>query len=294
MSENVASFEFFETEAQIAAHQSGLIHIVLEGKTDVKLFRQHWFSHRLDTFEFVEAGRVATASGCTGVADGVVKCAQQGIHAIGIVDRDILFRQKNWNLLFSLDAAALNPDLLATKVYVTSLWEVEAYLLEANQLSDWVRATHRHPPGAEDICQRALIDILAACELLLSITFFFAAQHEQGTSMPEGMFCDQAPTQIQAECSAQLAASTPAAQRVAAKVNELVDIVRRVQPASDADKLQFLLQYVDTKRLFKRLTHMLEIGEGAHWVLAAFMKREGRRPSELENLLSQVETQFAG
>jgi hypothetical protein len=293
MSENVASFNAFETDEQIAAHQSGLVHIVLEGNTDVDLFRRFWFSHRQDVFEFVEAGKVAAASGCTGVANGVAKYAQQGIPAIGIVDRDTLFRQRDWDLLFSLDAAALNPNLSTTNVYVTSRWEVEAYLLEADRLSDWVSAAYRHPPGPEHLCRRALTDVLAACEILLSSASFFAAQHEQGKPMNAAMFCDQSLAQIQAVCSEQLAVSTPAAQQVATKVDELVDIVRRAQPASDADRLEFFLQYIDTKRLFKFLIHTLEITENSHWILATLMMSKGLRPSELDSFLSRVEAQFA-
>lgn len=293
MSENVVSFESFETDAQIAAHQSGLIRIVLEGNTDVSLFRRFWFSHRQDVFEFVDAGAVAAAPGCTGVADGVAKSAQLGIPAIGIVDRDTFFRQKDWDLLFSLDAAALNPDLSTATVYVTSRWEVEAYLLEADRLSEWVTAEYRNPPGPEHLCQRALTDILAACDTLLSIASFFAAQHEQGTPVDAAMFCDRAPAQIQAVCSAKLATSTPTAQQVAAKVDGLVGIVRQAQPTCDADRLPFLLRYIDTKRLFKRLTHTLQIKENTHWFLATLMMSKGLRPRELDDFLSQVETRFA-
>lgn len=293
MSENIASFDSFETDVQIAAHQTGLVRVILEGRSDVELFRRFWFSHRQDVFEFVEAGNVAAASGCTGVADGVAKCAQQGIPAIGIVDRDTLFRLKDWDLLFSLDANALNPNPLAAGVYVASRWEVEAYLLEADRLSDWVSAEHRHPPGPEPLCQRALTLVLESCQTLLTAASFFAAHHEEGKPVNTGMFCNLSQHRMQAECIAQLAVFTPAAKEVAAKVDALVNAVRQGQPAVEADQLPFLLQYVDTKRLFKRLTHTLEVRDNTHWFLATLMASKGLRPGELDRFLSQVETQFA-
>lgn len=293
MSENIASFDSFETDAQIAAHQAGLVRIVLEGETDVSLFRRFWFSHRQDVFEFVEAGTVAAASGCTGVADGVASCLQQGIPAVGIVDRDTLFRQKDWDRLFSLDVAALNPNPAVADIYLISRWEVEAYLFEAGSLPAWVSVAHRHPPAPEQICERALTRLLEACETLLSAAHYFAAQHEGGHAVAPGMFCDQRPAQVQAVCSTRLAGSDPPMKQVAEKVALLVNAVIDSKPVNEADRLSFFLRYVDTKRLLKRLTHVLNIKEDAFWILAALMMSNHQRPTELDNLLSQLETRFA-
>lgn len=293
MSENIASFDAFESDAQIAAHQAGLVRVVLEGRTDVTLFRRYWFPHRQDVFDFVEAGAIAAAPGCTGVVDGVAKCAQQGVPAIGIVDRDTLFREKNWDLLFSLDAQALNPDPMTDGVYVASRWEVEAYLLEADdRLSDWVSAEHRDPPGPEHLCQNALAIVVNACDDLLSAASFFAANHEQGRAVKAGMFCDLSAAQMQAACNAQLATCLPAITQIAGKVDALVATLRQGQPANSVQRLPFLLQYVDTKRLFKRLVHTLQVRENL-WFLATLMMSKGLRPQELDQFLDQVEVQFA-
>jgi hypothetical protein len=259
----------------------------------VSLFRRFWFSHRQDVFEFVEAGTVAAASGCTGVADGVANCLQQGIPAVGIVDRDTLFRQKDWDLLFSLDLAALNPDPAVADIYLISRWEVEAYLFEAGCLPAWVSVAHRHPPAPEHLCERALTQILEACEILLSATHYFAAQHEGGKSVAPGMFCNQRPAQIQTVCSTTLAGSDSSMKQVAEKVALLVNAVIDSKPANEADRLSFFLRYVDTKRLLKRLSHVLNVKEDAFWILAALMMSNHQRPAELDNLLSQVETRFA-
>ncbi|MHA6911960.1 hypothetical protein ACQUJO_02280 [Ralstonia pseudosolanacearum] len=293
MSENIASFEDFDTDVQIAAHQTGLVRIVLEGDTDVTLFRRYWFSHRQDVFEFVEAGRIAGAAGCTGVASGVATFRDQGIPAFGIVDRDTHFRQKNWDQLFDLNATSLNPDPIGTHLYVASRWEVEAYLLEADQrLSDWVSAQHRQPPGPEQLCRRAVEIVLQACDSLLSAAAYFASKHEQGVAVSAGMFCDQSDAQIEAVCHAHLAVCSTDARTVAAKVANLIAAVKAQLPPNEVDRLPFLLQYVDTKRLFKRLVHKLEVQENP-WFLATLMMRDQRPPRELDQFLSQVEAQFA-
>lgn len=293
MSENIASFDEFDSDTQIAAHQAGLIRVILEGQTDVTLFRRYWFSHRQDVFEFVEAGNVATAPGCTGVVDGVAKCVQHGIPAIGIVDRDTLFRDKKWDVLFSLDNADLNPDPFTAGIYIASRWEVEAYLLEADErLSEWVSAEHRRPPGPEHLCQNALSLVVQSCENLLLAAAYFASNHEQGKAVGAGMFWDKTPAQIQAVCDEHLATSPPASKHVASQVELLIAAVQQGRPTDMTNRLPFLLQYVDTKRLLKRLVNTLEIRENP-WFLATLMMSKGLRPRELDHFLSQAETQFA-
>ncbi|WP_186132747.1 hypothetical protein [Burkholderia gladioli] len=293
MSENIASFDDFDTDIQIAAHQTGLVRIVLEGDTDVTLFRRYWFSDRQDVFEFVDANSVIGAAGCTGVASAVATFRDQGIPAFGIVDRDTHFRQKNWDQLFDLDANSLNPDPITTHLYVASRWEVEAYLLEADQrLSDWVSAQHRHPPGPEHLCLRAVEIVLQACDSLLSAAAYFASNHEQGVAVKAGMFCDQSDAQIETVCSTYFSACSEDIQAVAKKISNLVATVRAQLPRNEVDRLAFLLQYVDTKRLFKRLVHKLEVQENP-WFLATLMMRDRRSPYELDQFLSQVEAQFS-
>jgi len=292
MSENIASFADFNSDVQIAAHQTGLVRIVLEGETDRILFCRYWFSHRQDVFEFVDAASVSGAAGCTGVLNGVTTSRAQGIPAFGIVDRDTHFRQKNWEQLFALDTASFNPDPIGTFIYIASRWEVEAYLLEADQrLSDWVSAQHRKPPGPENLCQRAVEIVLQACDSLLSAAAYFAGKHEQGEAVNAGAFCDLNDAQIEKICNTHLAACSENAKSVAAKVANLIAEVRAQLPSNDVDRLAFLLRYIDTKRLFKRLVHKLEVQENI-WFLATIMMRERRPPHELDTFLSRVEAHF--
>jgi hypothetical protein len=289
MNSNVAPFESFDTDQQIAAHQAGLVRVVLEGASDVKLFSRFWFSSMVDTFEFIEAGKVAAGAGCTGVADAVAHSLGESVPAIGIVDRDTLFRSKDWTLLFSIDQTLMNANWLTTKLYVTSLWEVEAYLLEPDLLAQWVAAAHRSPPGTVAECERALLRTLDECEVLLGAAPYFAAQHEGGKSVPPG-FCYGQPKQKVIEvCDKNVAAAQPNVQATAAQVKALVDTILESQPVEHTDRLPFLLRYVDTKRLLNRLLHALKVREETHWILAQFMLNGGRRPTELEQILRSIE-----
>jgi hypothetical protein len=294
MDSNVLSFDSFESDQQIAAHQAGLVRVVLEGDTDVELFSRFWFQSLLETFEFIEARKVAAGgAGCTGVDDAVVHSRQQGIPAVGIVDRDTLFRSKEWQLLFSVGEAQLAADWRTTRIYVTSRWEVEAYLLEADMLAPWVTVAHRDPPGSPAECERALARTLEECRVLLAASPFFASQHEGGDKVSPSFLFDEPLERVLEVCNLKIASSAANAQAVAVQVQQLVTAILATQPGEGEQRLPFLLRYVDTKRLFKRLQHALKLRD-VHWVtLAQHMLTGQRRPTELEQVLRSVAARFA-
>jgi hypothetical protein len=293
MDSNVASFELFESDQQIAAHQAGLARVILEGGTDVELFSRFWFQSLIETFEFIEARLVSGGAGCTGVDDAVTHSRQQGIPAMGIVDRDTLFREKEWDLLYSVDATTLPNDWATTRIYVTSRWEVEAYLLEADTLPPWVTLSHRVRPGPKAECDRALARTLDACEALLSASPYLASQHAVGVGVPP-LFLNAEPIERVLEvCAGRIAASGAIEQAVAIRVQGLIEVIRAIQPGEGEHRLPFLLRYVDTKRLFNRLQHALDLRD-AHWVdLAEPMRAGQRRPAELERVLKSFEDGLA-
>jgi hypothetical protein len=291
---NVSSFDEFDSVQQIAAHQSGLVRVVLEGDTDVKLFKRFWFNNRQDVFDFVEAKTLVAGSGCTAVASAVAQSYTDGVPAIGIVDRDTLFRNKQWSLLFDANPAALNQQWNTSGVYTASLWEVEAYLIEPDLLADWVGAVYRSPPAPAEKCAAAVRQTIEGCRFLLTAAHYFAAMHEEGKPAPKlGAFSDQSPVNLNAACSAAIAAANGAGQLTAATVAGQIANLISVLPQTEADQVRFLLRYVDTKRLLARLGHSLDIRPDSHWTLATFMMREGLFPTELSNILDDAETRLA-
>jgi hypothetical protein len=294
MSDNVESFESFGSDQQIAAHQAGLVRVVLEGQSDVGLFSRCWFGSMRETFEFIEAGHLVAGSGCTAVRAAVAHSLNtDGVPAVGIVDRDSLFRERRWDLLFGVDDVKFAADVQTTDVYVASLWEVEAYMLDPDLFSDWVYGSHRAPPGPPAECAAALGRALSECEFLLDVASFFAAAHAEGLSYGDSHFRGQPLAAVKATCAAKLTTLSAPSQSVAAQVDALVAEVRNSQPASEAERLTFYLRYVDTKRLLIRLFHALNVHDHSQWVLPPMQSRSNRRPAELELLLKAVETRYA-
>lgn len=284
---NIVSFEDFENEHQIEAHQIGLPRVVLEGETDVKLFKTFWFTHLLEKMQFVEPSDVIRGTGCTAVGLAVeYSVNNEGIPAIGIVDRDTLFRERRWSVLFSIDEQEFINQSHAADLVVASLWEVEAYLLEAEFVFDWVRGNNR----PEQECNNALAWAIEECEGLLQAAAFFAASHQVGQARAPGYFSNLRHDRIAADCEAILTGSQDHCNTTAEEVKSLVDAIFAAAPVDPASRLKYLLRYVDTKRLLVRLEKRLSLANKSYWHIANLMLRLAKRPTELEGYL----TRFAG
>lgn len=290
---NIESFNDFETDQQIAAHQSGLIRVILEGKTDVMLFSNFWFSSMLDTFDFIEANRLVKASGCTAVRTAVeYSISKDYVPAVGIIDRDSLFRELRWNLLFGIDDEEFETKLQSSDIYVASLWEIEAYILEPDLLARWVSGSHKNPPGSQTECNNALTKAIAECNFLLGIAHYFAAAHAGGISVSDSLFRGDRPQKAQETCSDKIAQLSTDHQTVAAQVATLIARVKAHLPADNAEQLLFLLRYVDTKRLLLRLFDALSVRDNSHWTIPNMQALSNRRPAEFEIFLRQVGRQY--
>jgi len=294
MSANVESFDNFDSDAQIAAHQSGLIRIILEGKADLNLFEELWFNSKLDTFEFMQSSQLVAGSGCTAVKSAVDYSINiDGIPAAGIVDRDSLFREHKWDTLFEIDHNKFLADTKSSDMYVASLWEVEAYMLEPDLLKDWVYGSHNTPPGTAAECATALTRTILECEFLLEVSSFFAGSHADGAGISDAYFQADKLENAQQLCTESCSGLTADGQKIATKVKALIENIQQNCPATDPEKLHFFLRYVDTKRLLKRLYVTLKVQEKSHWTLPPLQVAKNKRPAELEGLLKQIETKYA-
>lgn len=294
MSANVESFDNFNTDAQIAAHQSGLIRVILEGKADLNLFEQLWFNSKLDTFEFMQSSQLVKGSGCTAVKSAVeYSINKDGIPAAGIVDRDSLFRGHKWDILFEVDHNKFLADTTASDMHVASLWEVEAYMLEPDLLKDWVYGSHKTPPGSAAECASALARTILECEFLLSVSSFFAGSHADAKNIPDAYFQSDGHEIAQKICTQKCSGLSAQGQEVATKVTALIENILQSCPTTEPEKLRFFLRYIDTKRLLNRLYVTLNVRENSHWTLPPLQVANNKRPAELEELLKQIETKYA-
>lgn len=287
MTVNAVSFDDFDNQSQIEAHQAGLLRVILEGKSDVSFFKDHWFIDLRDTFDFVEPAEIGgRGTGCTAVVPAVCKSRDEdGIPALGIVDRDWLFRSANWGVLFSIDDAHFAREARNDEVYVTALWELEAYLLEPDLLSIWVALSSKRQPAKEVDRLAALTKACRECEIILGAASIFAGYHADEEPCASNFFAGQTAEDVSAYAQKKYANASEIYRAAADQVDLLVRNVLANAPPNDSERLVFFLRYVDTKRLLLRLAQSLQVHKDSHYGLALFMKETARRPSELQAVL---------
>lgn len=103
--------------------------VYLESEEDLQIIGERWFFD--EEIEFRSSGEDSGgAGGCAMVIKKVQEDQEKGINSAGLVDRDILFKDKNWDLWWEAD----DEKLKASRPYEDSIrilcrWELENYLL---------------------------------------------------------------------------------------------------------------------------------------------------------------------
>ena len=287
MRDNVVQFDEFENELQISTQQSELPCIVLEGGDDVALFRR-WFFTFMDRLEFVQASNEGVGSGCTAVRMAVDSLRSRGVRAFGLSDRDSLFKEANWPVLFSVDDGEFAAATREPHLAVNSLWEIEAYLLDPQLIPNWVRAHQLQAPASVMDTNAALSRVVEECENLLKAQPWLATAHRCGQAVPDGKYCTQPTGEFSTRCSEELEALVDEHGTAPAVETHVTDVLERA-PDHLPDRLRWLLRYVDTKRLMLRIKQRLRLVNARHkWVLAELMEVAGLKPTELEERVSAL------
>lgn len=292
MTDNILSFDDLDSEQQIGALQIGLPRVVLEGQDDVRMF-ESWFNHLMDALTFVQANDVKRGAGCSSVAEAVRHSLEQdNVPAIGIVDRDNLFRIKDWPTLFATDDAVFSA-IQTPDVVTTSLWEVEAYLIQPDLLPDWVEMTTKTQPPPSHLMAGAVAAALQECEALLEASPVLAAAHVAKTSVPDRWGMNHAHDCLSKECEAAHPEIMESKAEVVAAVRELVANIKAAAPSDPPARLAFLLRYVNTKRLLHRLTARLQVPPNGYWSLKKLMSMRTVRPDELDRVVTAHAERYA-
>lgn len=287
---NVASFDEFETDSQIDAHSRGLPRIVLEGKTDVWLFRDVWFTEYQAKFEFMPASRLVDGDGCTAVPLAVAKSWDDNIPAYGVLDRDVYFRRKRWDALYERDEEAFRAFERNDNLFVSEFWEIEAHLILPEMLGPWVTGCSRDPIQYGHVAHEAVPRSLEQCEILFAAAPFYAAAHFDEKKPTSGDFGTLALDEVKAICEREIEKLSHEAKDQAQAVADYVASVCEHAPQDPAARLSYYLKFIDTKRLLNRLRGALYLrpGEDNHNVLASLMQLGAREPDELAAFLRSL------
>ncbi|RWA59265.1 hypothetical protein [Mesorhizobium sp.] len=286
---NVASFDEFDTDLEIDAHSRGLPRIILEGATDVWLFRDVWFTNYMAKFEFISASRLVDGDGCTAVPAAVEKSWNEEIPAFGILDRDVYFRRKVWDALYEPEEIRFRTFETNDNVFVSELWEIEAHLILPEVLTPWVIGCSRDPIRFGHLAADALQRALVQCDILFEAAPYLAAMHSDGKAATSS-FGELPLEQVRDICANRLSNLSTEANQQAQVVANFVIHVRDSAPDEPAARLRYYLKFIDTKRLLDRLRNALRLTthHNNHQMLAGFMSQRAYEPEEFKRHLAHL------
>ena len=286
---NVVSFDDFVDDRQIAAHQLGLPRVVLEGKSDVSLFKEFWFTKQTESFDFVSANDLGCGDGCTAVERAVTLSRERDrIPAYGIVDRDWLFREQKWDALFAVDENEFRQRAGPNDaVYTTTLWEIEAYLLEPDLISELARGHTKQGFCAGGEHLDALRVAVEELEHMLMAQRLFAVAHENDKGYGDKYFLNREGDDLHHACDRELQKFASGQERAAA-FDTMIARVLDAAPLAPPERMRYLLRYVNTKRFIHRLVRRLKLYPEVRGFLASMMYQAGRQPAELTRRLDAI------
>ncbi|MDQ6975675.1 MAG: hypothetical protein Q9M22_03820 [Mariprofundaceae bacterium] len=112
----------------------GKVVVYLESEEDVQIVGERWFFDAGETVVFKSADE-GQGGGSTAVLSKVEAARNKGIYAFGVIDRDILMQQHDWNQWWETDDKKFQDiQPFGTWIHILLCWEIENYLLNPEVL----------------------------------------------------------------------------------------------------------------------------------------------------------------
>lgn len=262
--------------------------VYLESEEDLSIIKRRWFHDIGENTEF----RAARSSGCdsSGGCTVVQRCVErdrnENINAFGIVDRDALFREQLWDILWEIDDEVYSRSKALGK-YITPIlrWEIENYLIIPDVVEMYV-ADHENgrPLRHADVVTDELLD---DCTMLIPLCAAAAVMHTFGKKFPNETFCSH--IKDDHEMRSALEKILNSKLQGMEWENSHAAFVQRITPfdcGNDSlNRLSSLLKVVDGKRLLARIKTRHKIKDEFRYHLARKIKEQNQVPQELKNLI---------
>ncbi|MBT9096909.1 hypothetical protein KFZ76_04175 [Methylovulum psychrotolerans] len=275
----------FKNIPLVDAKYEGGIKVYLESAEDVRIFSDHWFSHKQDKLRFVSAedGPLG-GGGCRVVISKVAAANGQAIKAYGIVDRDVLLADADALFWETDDAAFHAARPYGDKVHVLRRWELENYLLKPEAFAKEVaRRVSREPVPVV-----SATTFLAQADDIVQVTALTTLSVANGKASPKPAFGTNLPpgSDLSQEIAKHLQKQALGADDLAEDVGKIEAFGRDCRSLEEKwDKLSRLL---DGKKCLVRLCHYLSKGLGvvslSHW--------EEVRGCLANNMASQIDQEL--
>ncbi len=232
------------------------VRVYVESSEDRDVLEK-WFPDDLGKIIFLSADHGnAGGGGCQAVCKEISNSKQADIQAAGIVDRDKLFTDKNWDLLWEIDDQIFRvAQPYGAEIHVLLRWELENYLLEPAALQRVLSDAKHGKPSP--ILSQIENDLLQHCDTLVPVIAASALLHLQGhESLGDGYGSKWTRLEIEkdltTQCLSKRMASLPDWQN-ALQLNQEHVSNFDVPTASTHERLSAFLRIVDGKRLIERI-----------------------------------------
>jgi len=294
----MASFKQVKTEFIETKYEGG-IKVFLESEEDVRIFSDHWFSHKLDKLRFVSAEEGKSGGGgCQVVISKVEKSNDQDIKAYGIVDRDVLLSDNKTEIFWESDDTKFHDALpYGEKIHVLRRWELENYLLQPCAFAEEVsRRVSRSP--APSVSADTLLEY---SEDIIQVTALTALSVSKSKNSPSPGFGIQVSgSTLSEEINKHLEKNFPdeVGLDVSNEINKIKVFEQNAEAESAEEKWNNLTRILDGKKSLMRLCHhlsdRLDIKSLKHWeemrgCLANSIASNEAIDSELVELIENIE-----
>lgn len=292
----MASFKKVET-ALVDARYEGRVKVFLESAEDVRIFGEHWFSHKQDKLRFVSAeGEQAGGGGCNAVIAKVDEANQQDIQAYGIVDRDVLLSDDKLELFWETDDDSFHAAKpYGENIHVLRCWELENYLLQPEAFAYEISRRVSRSPVPEISAETFLTQADDIVQVTALTTYSVANGHKSpnpafGTNIPPGSDLSQ---EIEKFLSKQFPA--PAYPDISDDAEKIKAFDQ--SGATPAERWERLSRILDGKkslmRLCRYISTSLSLSSVDHWeemrgCLANVIASKGSIAPELVSLIDDI------
>lgn len=264
------------------------IKLFLEGKDDFALFSMYWFADQKDKIEFCKAedGPIKQ-SGCRGVQANVRHHRENtGAPAFGIVDRDALLAENLFSEVSETDDRVFVEKNLQHNpyVYCTLFWEVENYLIEAQEMEQ-VRCNSQKYPEPCRPEEKIHQELREHCEALVPHAAINAYLHELGSQGVGNGITNGHPDRAAVDSFFRTIklANTPPEQveryeSWLASVDAFDDTSR-----TDRERVRLLQRRIHGKAMLERFFYQRNVRQEVRWHLASLCTK----PQEIEAKLQE-------
>lgn len=177
------------TTTQLKSRYRDKVEIYVEGKDDISIYRNYWFSKFADRVSFISAedGGVPIP-GCVGVERNVLAQREVGIDAYGLIDRDAIRDVSHANEpdddSYVKGNYSSNP-----YVYYTVRWELENYLIDP-EILEQERVNAKTQGNNKRNSDLVIDEILSHCQILIAhAAANVVRQLENLPKIPDGFGC---------------------------------------------------------------------------------------------------------